>query len=162
MGRHGAVGDFGQPQPGIHRRFQQGIEGADQERDKSEQRYEGAEFLAEPDLVVGGQGRAALQRFGEPVEAVADRLMGDVLGRVGDGRGVEHPGGTLGDVAIDLAGLDRPLGPEHRPKFWALGDVPGQIHAPHQGREFLVLGEHQRDIARPAGSAFGGVRLAGR
>ena len=85
MRGHGAVGNLRQPQPGIHRRFQQPIERADQKRHKTEQRDQRADLLAEPDLVVDRAGRAALQGFGEPVEAVADGLVGDVLGRMGDG-----------------------------------------------------------------------------
>ncbi len=162
MGRHGAVLDHRQPQPvRIHRTFQQAVEGPDQQRDKAEQRDRGADLLAEPDLVVGRARRAALQGLGEPVEAVADRLMGDVLGRVGNGGRIEHPRRTLGDVAIDLARLDRALGAEEGPELRALGDVAGLLLAPHQGREFLVLGEHQRHVSWPGRGAVGGERLAG-
>jgi hypothetical protein len=73
--RHGAVGDFGQPQVRKHARFEQAVEYADQEDDKTDQRDQRADLLAEPDLIVGRARRAALQRFGEPVEAKADRLM---------------------------------------------------------------------------------------
>lgn len=88
--------------------------------------------------------------------------MGDVLGGMGDSRRVEHPGGALGDIAIDLAGFDRPLGAEHRPQFWALGDVASAIDAPHQVGKFLVLREHQGCVFRPVRRAVGGERLAGR
>ena len=115
MFRHGAIGNLRQPQPGKHRRLQQAIERPDQKRHKAEQRDQGADFLAEPDLVVDRARRAALQGFGEPVEAVADGLVGNVLGRVGDGGGVEHARRALRDVAIDLARFDRPLRAEQGP-----------------------------------------------
>ena len=95
MGRHGAVGDDGQPQMRKARRFEQAVERADQQHDKADQRDQRADFLAEPDLVVGRPRRAALQGLGEPVEAVADRLMRNVLGRMGDRGRVEHPRGAV-------------------------------------------------------------------
>src|SRR5258707_638785 len=83
-------------------------------------------------VIVGRPRRAALQGFGKPVEAVTDRLMRNVLGRMSDRGRIEHPCATLCDVAIDLAGFDRPLGAEHRPEFWALRHIAGAIDAPHQ------------------------------
>ncbi len=134
LGRQGAVGNFGQPQVRKHWGFEQAVEHADQEDDKADQRDQRADLLTEPDLVAGGAGCAALQGLGEPVEAVADRFVRNMLGRVGHRGRVEHPRGALRDVAIDLAGLDSALGAEQRPKLWALGDVARQIDAPHQGR----------------------------
>ena len=128
---------------------------------KAEQRDQRADFLAEPDLVINRAGRAALQGFGEPVEAVADGLVGDVLGRMGNGGGVEHPRRALRDVAIDFARFHRALRAEQAPQFRALGDVAGLVDGPHQGREFVILGKHQRNVARPAWGAVGRERLAG-
>ncbi len=162
MRRHGAVSDRGQAQTGEHLRLEQAVESADQQRDETGKRDQCAELLAEPDLVVGRPRRAALQRLGEPVEAVADRLMRDVLGRVRYRGRVQHPGGAGRRVAIDLARLDRPLRAEHRPQLGALGDIAGEIDAPHQGGEFLVLGKHQSGVARPAGGAVGCEWLTGR
>src|ERR1019366_136944 len=99
-----------------HGRLKQAVEYADQEDDKTDQRDQRADFPAEPDLVVRGAWGAALQRLGEPVEAVADGLMRNMLVRVRDRRGVEHPCGTLCDVAVDLAGFDGALGAEHGPE----------------------------------------------
>jgi hypothetical protein len=84
-----------------------------------------------------------------------------MLVRVRDRRRVQRPRGTLRDVPINLAGLERPLGAEHGPELWALGDVAGPLDPPHQIGEFLVLRENQRGIARPARRAIGGERLAG-
>ena len=92
---------------------------------------------------------------------MADGLVRNVLGRMGNGGGVEHPRRTLRDVAIDLARFHRALGAEQGPQFRALGDVAGEVDAPHQGRELFILGEHQRHVARPAGRAVGRERLAG-
>ena len=74
-----------------------------------------------------------------------------MLGRVGHRGRVEHPRGALRDVAIDLAGLDGSLGAEQGLEFRALGDVARPVDAPHQVGEFLILREHQREVARPAG-----------
>ena len=161
-GRHGAVGDLGQSQARKHRRFEQTVEHTEQKHDKADQRDQGADFLAQPDLVVRGTRRAALQGLGEPVEAVADGLMRNMLGRVRHIGRIQHPGGALRDVAIDLARVDGAFGAKQRPEFGALRDVARPLDAPHQVRKFLVLGEHQRDIARPARGALGGERLAGR
>ncbi len=121
VGRHGAVGDLGQSQMRKHGRFEQAVEDPDQKRDKTDQRDQGADLFAEPDLVVGGARRAALQGLGEPVEAVADGFMRNMLGRVGDRRRVEYPRGALRDIAIDLAGLDGALRCRTRPRVSGFG-----------------------------------------
>ena len=111
---------------------------------------------------LGGQRRAALQRLGKPVEAVADRLVRDVLGRVRDRRRVEHAGIALGDIAIDLAGLGLARRAEERQELRTGDDVLRALDAPHQPWKFLVLREHQRDVARPCGRSFGCERPTGR
>ena len=88
--------------------------------------------------------------------------MRNMLGRVRHVRRVQHPGGALGDVAIDLAGFDDARRAKQGPELRALGHVASQVDPPHQRGEFLILGEHQRDIARPACGSLGGKRLAGR
>ena len=102
-----------------------------------------------------------MQRLCEPVEAVANGLARNMLGRVGDRRRVKHPRRALADVAIDLARFDRSLGAEHGPEFRALRDIARPLDPPHQVREFLILREYQSYIARPRGSAVGCERFAG-
>src|SRR5882724_12309935 len=98
------------------RQFEQAVEYTHQKHDKANQRDQRADFLAEPDLVVRWARRATLQGLAEPVEAVADRLMRNMLVRMDDRRRVQHPRCALRDVAIDLAGLDRALGAKQRPQ----------------------------------------------
>jgi hypothetical protein len=146
---------------GKHRRFEQPVKYPEQQDDKAEQRDQRAEFFPEPDLVIGGARRAALQGPRKPVEAVADGLMRNVFGGMRDRGRIQYPRGALCDIAVLLAGFHSALRAEQRPKFRALGDVACVFDAPHQFGKFLVLGKHQRDIARPGRRALGGKRFAG-
>src|SRR5450759_4167563 len=117
VSRHRAIGDLGPPEMRKYRRLEQRIERPDQEDDKADQRDQRSDLLAEPDLIFGWARRAALQRFGEPVEAEADGLMRNMLVGVRDCRRVEHPCGASCDVAIDLAGFDSALGADMAQSF---------------------------------------------
>ncbi len=159
--RLGAVRRLRQGKLREHGQADEDVECPHQQGNETKEREQGADFLAEPDLVVRGQRRPALQGFRKPVEAVADRFMGHVFGRVGHCGRVQHAAGSPRDVTIDLAGFHRAGATEQRPQLRALCHVPGAIDAPHQRGEFLVLSEHQRHVARPGRRAVGGERLAG-
>ena len=75
---------------------------------------------------------------------------------------VEDARGALIHVTVNLRGLDRAGRAEEGLQLRAVRHILGAVDAPHQLGEFLILREHQRDVARPARRAVSRERLSRR
>ena len=71
-----------------------------------------------------------------------------MLPRVGHRRIQQHPGGSIGDDAIDPVLLHRPGHAEQLLQLGRGGDQRTLGDLPHQGGKFVVLAEHHRQVLR--------------